>query len=395
MTETKQQGQNSARTKTVITGDALEVATVEEALQQVEVVQGELIEDSLSKEDIDKANNFISKLVNKDFDNPDLLIESVGTDEVKQLQSLSKSLEGPIANMINENSESAKIGKGLIDLKVKVEEINPGKFDFEPGWFGRIFGKITGNSSMNKYFSKFQSTKSVIEAINRSLEEGKMSLIEDNAIFNDDKKRYRETTKVLNNKIKILVYTDEKLSEKANSLTDGDEKTFIENEILYPLRLQIQDLQQTLAVTSQGVIALDILIKNNTELIRGVKRTQNVTMTALTIGATVAGGLATQKRVLETTKEVNNVTNDIIAQNAHLLKTQGAEIQKQASSAMLDMDKLKKALEDTVSAIEDIETFKSKALPQMKSSIDQLNSMNAQVEKKIERMEASEKVKIS
>lgn len=395
MNERKQQEQNNTRTKTVIKGDALEVATVEEALQQVEIVQGELVEESLSKEELDKANNFISKLVNKDFDNPDLLIESVGTDEVKQLQSLSKSLEGPIANMINENSESAKIGKGLIDLKVKVEEINPGKFDFEAGWFGRMWGRVTGNSSMNKYFSKFQSTKSVIEAINRSLEEGKMSLIEDNAIFNDDKKRYRETTKVLNNKIKILVYTDEKLSEKANSLPNGEEKTFIENEILYPLRLQIQDLQQTLAVTSQGVIALDILIKNNTELIRGVKRTQNVTMTALTIGATVAGGLATQKRVLETTKEVNNVTNDIIAQNANLLKTQGAEIQKQASSAMLDMDKLKKALEDTVSAIEDIETFKSKALPQMKNSIDQLNSMNAQVEKKIERMEAAEKVKIS
>lgn len=218
MNETKQQGQNNTRTKTVITGDALEVATVEEALQQVEVVQGELVEETLSNEDVDKANNFINKLINKDFDNPDLLIESVGTEEVKQLQSLSKSLEGPISNMVNENSESAKIGKGLIDLKVKVEEINPGKFDFESGWFGRMWGKLTGNSSMNKYFTKFQSTKSVIEAINRSLEEGKMSLIEDNAIFNDDKKRYRETTKLLNNKINILVYTNEKLSERASSL---------------------------------------------------------------------------------------------------------------------------------------------------------------------------------
>lgn len=384
------------------TVDPLSVATEAEVLEtvnsnvvsvnkaQVEVI----VEDDLSSEDIKKADSFMNQLLNKEISDPTILIDSVGSQEVRNLQSLSKSLDGPIKNMTNENSESAKIGKGLIDLKVKIDEVNPSKFNFEAGWFGRIIGKITGQSNLNKYFTKFESTRNVIESINQTLEEGKMSLIEDNAIFQDDKQRYRESTKSLENKIKILLYTDDKLVSLIPTLKP-EEKTFVENEVLFPLRQQIQDLQQTLAVTAQGVIALDILIKNNKELINGVKRTQNVTLTALSIGATVAGGLATQKRVLETTQAVNNTTNDIIASNAELLKTQGAAIQKQAASSMLDMAKLQKALEDTVSAIEDIESFKSNALPQMKESISKLNEMNSKVEGKIKRMEAAEKVQIS
>lgn len=361
--------------------------------QEVELVETEIVEE-ISQENKDRAEGFLNQLISSDMNNPVVLIDSVGNEEVKTLKTLSKSLQGPIMNMQNDNSESAKIGKSLVQLKTKVEEINPSKFDFNPGWLGRTLQRITGSSAANKYFTKFQTTQSVIEAINKNLEEGKISLMEDNAIFQDDKTRYRQTTKSLLEKLQILQYTDTLLIGKIDETKKADEKQFLSNEVHFPLRQQIQDLQQTLAVTAQGVIALDILIKNNQELIRGVKRTQNVTLTALTIGATVAGGLANQKRVLETTNEVNKATNDIIATNANMLKTQGVEIQKQAATTMLNMEVLSKALKDTVEAIQDIEAFKEKALPEMKKSIDELNIMNSQIENHIQQKERAEQIKI-
>lgn len=388
-------GNQSQQVKDPLSVDEESLKTVEANIVSVEKATEEVVETTIiEEEDIERANKFMKQLLSKDISDPAILIESVGSQEVKSLQTLSKSLDGPIRNMVNENSESAKLGKSLIDLKVKVDEINPAKFNFESGWFGRLIGKITGQTSLNKYFTKFESSRSVIESINQSLEEGKMSLIEDNAIFQNDKVKYRESTRELEAKINILLYTDSKLEELIPTLK-GEEKVFVENEVLFTLRQQIQDLQQTLAVTAQGVIALDILIKNNKELINGVKRTQNVTLTALSIGATVAGGLATQRKVLETTQSVNRTTNDIIASNAALLNTQGKEIQKQASSSMLDMDNLQKALEDTVTAIQDIENFKAEALPQMKASIAKLNDMNQKVENKVKRMEAAERVVIA
>lgn len=359
----------------------------------VELVETEVIED-ISEENKARAVNFVTQLISREIKEPSTLIDSVGAEEVKTLKVLSKALQSPIKNMTNENSESEKIGKSLIQLKSKVEDINPSKHNFNPGWIGRTLQRITGSSATNKYFSKFQTTQSVIESINMNLEEGKLSLLEDNAIFQDDKEKYRQTTYALAEKLQILTYTDGLIVEKIEKTEKKDERHFLEQEVLFPLRQQTQDIQQTLAVTAQGVVALDILIRNNKELVRGVQRAQNVTLTALTIGATVAGGLANQKRVLETTNEVNKATNDIIAANANMLKTQGVEIQKQASSTMLNMETLQKALKDIADAVTEIETFKEKALPEMKKSIDALNLMNGQIENHIQMKERAEQIKI-
>jgi len=105
------------------------------------------------------------------------------------------------------------------------------------------------------------------------------------------------------------------------------------------------DLEQTLTVTSQGVIAINMLIKNNRELIRGVDRAINVTVSALTIGATIMVGLSNQKKVLEKTKAVNDATNNIILSTSEMLKNQGAEIQKQVLSMLLILPELLKQTE--------------------------------------------------
>lgn len=59
------------------------------------------------------------------------------------------------------------------------------------------------------------------------------------------------------------------------------------------------DLQQQLAVNQQGILAAEILVKNNKELIRNVDRGINVTVSALETAVAVALTLNNQKLVLE------------------------------------------------------------------------------------------------
>jgi uncharacterized protein YaaN involved in tellurite resistance len=59
------------------------------------------------------------------------------------------------------------------------------------------------------------------------------------------------------------------------------------------------DLQQQLVVNQQGVLSIDLIMRNNVELTRGVDRAINVTVSALQVAVTLALALANQRITLE------------------------------------------------------------------------------------------------
>ena len=150
------------------------------------------------------------------------------------------------------------------------------------------------------------------------------------------------------------------------------------------------DLQQQLAVNQQGVLATEIIVRNNRELIRGVNRAVDVTVSALQVAVTVALALAHQKVVLTKVEAVNRTTSDLIAGTAERLKTQGTAIHEQAAGAMLDMDSLRSAFEDINIALDEISRYRREALPQMANSILELDRLTEEGEASIERMEHGE-----
>ena len=66
----------------------------------------------------------------------------------------------------------------------------------------------------------------------------------------------------------------------------------------FALRQRRSDLQQQLSVNRQDVLTMEIIIRNNKGLIRGVNRALNVTVGALQVAVTVAMALENQKIVL-------------------------------------------------------------------------------------------------
>ena len=76
------------------------------------------------------------------------------------------------------------------------------------------------------------------------------------------------------------------------------------------------DLQQQLAVNQQGVLATALIIRNNRELVRGVDRAIDVTISALQVAVAVAMAVAHQKVVLDKVEALNRTTSDMIAGTA-------------------------------------------------------------------------------
>jgi len=147
------------------------------------------------------------------------------------------------------------------------------------------------------------------------------------------------------------------------------------------------DLQQQLAVNQQGVLSTAIVIGNNRELVRGVDRALNVTVSALQVAVTVALALVNQRIVLDKITALNTTTSNLIAGTAATLRTQGVAIQTQASQAMLDIDSLKSAFADINAAMDEISRFRQEALPKMAQTILEFNEMTAGGEAAIQQME--------
>ena len=316
-------------------------------------------------------------------------IENMGVELQRRAAQKSQMLKQPIKKLTERTQEGGDVGNALIELKMTVEGIDPGEFDFESGWFTRLIGQVPGvGTPLKRYFTKYESAQTVIQAIMRSLEQGRDGLMRDNLTLADDQTGMRELTHKLEQAIRLGQAIDAQLEGRLQGMQQGtDQHSFVAEELLFPLRQRLMDLQQQLAVNQQGILATELIIRNNKELVRGVNRALNVTVSALQVGATVAIALANQRDVIEKVESVNKTTNDLITGTAERLRTQGASIHKQAASAQLDIEGLKSAFVNIRAAMDDIATFRQNALPTMAQSVLELDRLSADADDTIRKLE--------
>ncbi len=317
-------------------------------------------------------------------------VDSMGRDLQTRSAGRSRMLQAPLKEISHNSEDGGEVAKSLSDLRIEVEKLDPSGLDTEAGWFTRAIGRIPGvGTPLKRYFMRYESSQTQIDAIVVSLEKGRDQLKRDNVTLGDDQKAMRELTHLLTDQIALAQALDASVVDKlATEITaDDPRRQFVEEDILFGLRQRTLDLQQQLAVNQQGVLAIEIIIRNNRELIRGVDRAIDVTVSALQVAVTVALALAHQKIVLDKIQAINTTTSTMIAGTAERLKTQGTEIHQQASSTMLDMEALRSAFADIDTALGEISRFRREALPTMAGTILELDTLTAESEQAIENME--------
>jgi uncharacterized protein YaaN involved in tellurite resistance len=340
---------------------SLDVAQVKGELALVEpesIGKGPDVDPELDAKAVELVNSLLS-FSDGDHDAEERAkdaVETMGRGLQQAAAHRSQMLRAPIRELAQHAEDGGPVANALVDLKVQVEDLDPNKFDFEAGWISRTLGMLPFvGTPLRRYFTKFESSQTVIDAITRSLEMGKDQLNRDNTTLREDQKAMRELTRQLTRQIELAQLMDNKIQYKLDREIGADDprRGFVQDEILFPLRQRIMDLQQQLAVNQQGVLSTAIIIGNNKELVRGVDRALDVTISALQVAVTVALALAHQKIVLDKIEAVNKTTSDLIAGTAAKLKEQGADIHTRASSSNLDMESLKSAFADINTAMDE------------------------------------------
>lgn len=319
------------------------------------------------------------------------VVESFGGEVIRQSQAKNNILQKRMGDFSRAGGESGEVAKGLEELSMKMRDLDPSGLDFtKTGIFGKVFNPI------RRYFERFKTADAEIAGIVKTLEKGKTILKNDNTTLEIEQSSMRDLTKQLTQKIELGSQLDSYLTnavENARISNDNEERIkFVEEEILFPLRQRLMDFQQLLVVNQQGIIAMEVIRKNNLELIRAVDRGQIVTLSALRTAVTVAGALYNQKIVLEKVQMLNTATNNMISATSRMLREQGTAIQREAVEASISPDTLKQTFADTLSALDDISNYKEKALPQMAQTIQDFRQLAEVGESQLVRMEKGKNI---
>jgi uncharacterized protein YaaN involved in tellurite resistance len=323
-----------------------------------------------------RVDTFIDDLVAQDVDSPEFgkrvdAITSMGQKEIREAASQSnRFLDRPVRAMDKESG----VGADLVQLRLTVEKLDPaanGKFFTSRGLLDKLFGnKITG------YFDQYKSSQNHISAILKSLGSGKDELLMDNAAIDTERANLWTSMGRLEQMIHLAKTMDQKLEDKANDLdaTDPAKAKALRETALFYCRQRTQDLLTQMAVTVQGYLALDLVKKNNVELVKGVDRASTTTVAALRTAVTVAQALTNQKLVLEQITQLNTTTANIIDSTGKLLKSQTAQIHEQAAASTIPVEVLQRAFQNIYDTMDAIDDFKLKALDSMKTTVTTLSS---------------------
>jgi len=322
-----------------------------------------------------RVQRFVDELAGLDANSPEFgkkvdQLTAMGRKEISEAAGASnRFLDRPVKAIDSDTG----IGADLTELRKTVEALDPKRQgNLSPG--RKLFGLIPFRGKIQGYFRQYQSSQTHISAILARLASGKDELLMDNAAIDTERANLWKTMHKLEQMIHISKSLDQKLEDKANELdaTDPQKAKAIRETALFYTRQRTTDLLTQMAVTVQGYLALDLVKKNNVELVKGVDRASTTTVAALRTAVTVAQAMTNQKLVLEQVTALNTTTAGMIDSTGEMLRTQTGAIHEQAASSTIPLETLQRAFQNIYDTMDQIDRFKVEALGNMKQTVETL-----------------------
>jgi uncharacterized protein YaaN involved in tellurite resistance len=342
-----------------------------------------------------KVAQFVEELAALDANSPEFgkkvdQLTAMGRKEIAEAAGASnRFLDRPVKAI----DKDTGIGADLTELRRTVQALDP-KGASKPR---KLLGIIPFGNKVDQYFDKYRSSQTHISKILGSLANGKDELLMDNAAIDTERASLWKTMHKLEQMIHISKSLDQQLEDKANELdaTDPAKAKAIRESALFYTRQRTTDLLTQTAVTVQGYLALDLVKKNNVELVKGVDRASTTTVSALRTAVTVASAMTNQKLVLQQITALNSTTAGMIDATGEMLRTQTGAIHEQAASSTIPLETLQRAFQNIYETMDQIDRFKLQALDNMKQTVTTLSSEVEKSKGYIARAEGVEQAKLT
>ncbi|MFE0785512.1 toxic anion resistance protein [Streptomyces mutabilis] len=301
-------------------------------------------------------------------------ITGLGAAEMRTAAAQSnRMLERTVRSLPDRGDDAqARVAGSLVELRRVVEDLEPRELPASKG--RKLLSRLPGGNRLRDHVAKYASAQGTLNRIVGSLRGGQDELRRDNAALQTERVRLWETMGKLQEYVVLTEALDTAVERHVAGVEAADPQAAdaLRADVLFPVRQKHQDLLTQLAVCAQGYLAMDVVRRNNEELIKGVDRAATTTVSALRISVMLASALDHQKKVVEQVNALRGTTEELIRGNAEMLATQSGEIQRIAADPAVGAETLRTAFQQIYRTLDAIDTYKAQATEAMAATVESL-----------------------
>ncbi|MFE1554548.1 toxic anion resistance protein [Streptomyces sp. NPDC058734] len=338
------------------------------------------LQDGVQEEMARRADEYVGRLAGVDVRSPEFAtrigdITALGSADMRAAANQSnRMLERAVRSLGADGGgdAQARVAGSLVELRRTVEDLDPR--DAPAKGARRLLAKLPGGNRFRDHVAKYASSQATLNRIVGALRGGQDELRRDNAALHTERARLWETMGKLQEYAVLTGALDAAVEQRIAEAegTDPAQADALRADVLFPVRQKHQDLLTQLAVCAQGYLAMDVVRRNNEELIKGVDRAATTTVSALRIAVMLASALDNQRKVVEQVDALRGTTEELIRGNAEMLATQSGEIQRIAADPAVGAETLRTAFAQIYKTLDAIDTFKVQATESMAATVESL-----------------------
>ncbi|MFB7407835.1 toxic anion resistance protein [Streptomyces sp. NPDC056202] len=302
-------------------------------------------------------------------------ITALGTGEMRSAaQQSNRMLDRTIRSLDagGGGDAQARVGSSLVELRRTITDLDPR--DTPGRGLKGLLAKLPGGNRLRDHVARYASSQATLNRIVGSLRGGQDELRRDNAALQTERARLWETMGRLQECAVLTDALDAAVEQRVAATADPARADALRADVLFPVRQKHQDLLTQLAVCAQGYLAMDVVRRNNDELVKGVDRAATTTVSALRIAVMLASALDHQRKVAEQVHALRSTTEDLVRGNAEMLATQAGEIQRIAADPAVGAETLRTAFQQIYRTLDAIDTYKARATESMAATVESLTA---------------------
>ena len=338
---------------------ATDVKTVENIVTETkgkvtnEKIEQSLNYDLLSEEEKAAIDEFLKKV---DIDDATQILQ-YGSKAQSKISRFSDSvLDGVKTTNVGE------VGNLLADLVGQIKSFDSDITTENKSVFGKLFSNA--KKQVDTLIAKYSKIETNIDGIEKHLENHKLQMLKDIAIFDT---MYQKNLDYFKELSLYIIAGDKKLEELKNvTLPELKKKAQESGEQLDAQKVQdlenainrfekkVYDLKTTRIISIQMAPQIRLLQNNEAELVDKIQGSLTNTIPLWKNQIVLALGINNAKQALGAQKAVTDLTNDMLKKNSELLKQGSIQIAEESERAIVDIETLRKTNQDIIETLDKV-----------------------------------------
>ncbi len=254
------------------------------------------------------------------------------------------------------SKDAGQVGETLSNLMVNVQSL-----EVEKKGGGGFWNRLPFTNNVKRFMARYDTIEGQMEKIETELETSRVALLRDISIFDSLYQRNLDYFRQLD---LLIVAGDEKIREareetlpalraEAAATGEGMHAQLVRDfeDTISRFEKKVHDLKLSKTIAIQTAPQIRLIQNNDKQLVDKIQTAILNTLPLWKNQIVIALGLQNQRKVLEMQQQISQTTNDLLRQNAELLKTNTIETAREAEKGIVEIDTLKKVNQDLIDTI--------------------------------------------